>query len=112
MRNISNNFDTFAAQFQSMKKLKVNVCKAGKGVSANLPEVPGYVIARSSVGQLKKELRAGLTFHIEGLYEEEREDWMKEDFEFEYEPFTPNRVSNPVRGELCLRNNITTNKYK
>jgi flagellar capping protein FliD len=67
-----------------MKILKVIICKAGKGVSANLPEVDGYVIARRTVKELKKDLPEGLKFHIEGLYEEEKQPWMSEEFDFEY----------------------------
>jgi predicted RNase H-like HicB family nuclease len=67
-----------------MKKLKVIVCKAGKGVSAHLPEVDGYVIARDTVENLKKDMREGLQFHIEGLYEEERQGWMNSDYDFEF----------------------------
>ena len=48
-----------------MKTLKVIVCKAGKGVSAHLPEIDGYVIARETVEKLKRDLADGLTFHIE-----------------------------------------------
>ena len=61
-----------------MKTLKVIVCKAGKGVSAHLPEVDGYVIARETVEKLKRDLPDGLAFHIEGLHEEERKPWMNE----------------------------------
>lgn len=67
-----------------MKTLRVIVNKAGKSVSAHLPEVEGFVIARESVEKLKHDLPAGITFHIEGLYEEERESWMIEPFNFEY----------------------------
>lgn len=67
-----------------MKTLKVIICKAGKGISAHLPEVEGFVIARDSVEKLKKDLREGIEFHLEGLYEEERKEWMKKDFNFEY----------------------------
>ena len=51
-----------------MKTLKVIVCKAGKGVSAHLPEIDGFVIARETVEKLKRDLADGLSFHIEGLY--------------------------------------------
>ena len=64
--------------------LRVIVSKAGQGVSAHLPEVEGFVIARESVEKLKRDLLAGITFHIEGLYDEEREVWMSEPFNFEY----------------------------
>ncbi len=67
-----------------MKTLKVIVSKAGKGVSANLPELDGYVIARETVEKLKHDLILGITFHLEGLYQEERAEWMSEPFEFEY----------------------------
>ena len=67
-----------------MKTLKVIVNKAGKSVSAHLPEVEGFVIARESVEKLKRDLLPGITFHIEGLYAEEREVWMSEPFNFEY----------------------------
>ncbi|GHT62269.1 hypothetical protein AGMMS50239_15110 [Bacteroidia bacterium] len=67
-----------------MKKLKVIICKANHGVSAHLPELDGYVIARETVEKLKKDLREGIQFHIEGLYEEERKDWMNDDYEFEF----------------------------
>jgi len=67
-----------------MKKLKVIVCKAGDGVSAHIECVDGFAIARNTVDNLKKDLPDGLRFHIEGLYEEEREPWMKSDYAFEY----------------------------
>ena len=67
-----------------MKTLKVIVSKAGIGVSAHLPEVDGYVIARDSIEKLKRDLLAGITFHIEGLYEEERAEWMNDTYTFEY----------------------------
>jgi hypothetical protein len=67
-----------------MKTLKVIVNKAAKGVSAHLPEVDGFVIARESVEKLKRDLLGGITFHIEGLYAEEREAWMNEVLNFEY----------------------------
>ncbi|MDR1880216.1 MAG: type II toxin-antitoxin system HicB family antitoxin, partial [Tannerellaceae bacterium] len=67
-----------------MKTLKVIVCKANKGVSAHLPEVGGFVIARESVKELKKDLRKGIQFHIEGLYDEEREIWMDGEYDFDY----------------------------
>ena len=67
-----------------MKKLKVIVCKAGNGVSAHIEEVYGFAIARSSVYNLKKDLQEGLNFHIDGLYEEEREPWMNGKYAFEY----------------------------
>jgi predicted RNase H-like HicB family nuclease len=67
-----------------MKILRVIVSKAGQGVSAHLPEVDGFVIARESVEKLKRDLLAGIAFHIEGLYDEEREKWMSEPFNFEY----------------------------
>jgi predicted RNase H-like HicB family nuclease len=67
-----------------MKILKVIICKAGKGISADLPEVDGYVIARRTVEELKKDLPEGLKFHIEGLYEEEKQPWMNDKFDFEY----------------------------
>jgi predicted RNase H-like HicB family nuclease len=67
-----------------MKTLKVIVSKANKSVSAHLPEVEGYVIVRDSVAKLKKDLREGLQFHIDGLYEDERRQWMDEAYDFEY----------------------------
>jgi hypothetical protein len=67
-----------------MKRLKVIVSKAGNGVSAHLPELDGFVIARDSVDKLKKDLSAGVAFHIEGLYEEEHEPWMNDPFSFEF----------------------------
>ena len=67
-----------------MKTLKVIVCKAGKGVSAHLPEIDGFVIARETVEKLKIDLTGGLSFHIEGLYEDEREPWMNESYNFEF----------------------------
>ena len=51
-----------------MKKLKIIICKANNGISAHLPELDGYVIARETVEKLKKDLREGIQFHIEGLY--------------------------------------------
>ena len=67
-----------------MKKLKVIVCKAGDGVSAHIEDIDGFAIARNTVFNLKKDLRDGLNFHIEGLYEEEREPWMNSEYAFEY----------------------------
>lgn len=67
-----------------MKTLKVIVCKASKGISAHLPEIDGYVIARETFEKLKCDLADGLSFHIEGLYEDERESWMNEPFCFEF----------------------------
>ena len=67
-----------------MKTLKVIVSKSGTGASAHLPEIDGYVIARDSVEKLKRDLSAGIVFHIEGLYEEQREAWMNKSFDFEY----------------------------
>jgi len=67
-----------------MKNLKVIVCKANKGVSAHLPELNGYVIARDTIEKLKKDLREGILFHIEGLYEEEKQEWMTDDYNFEF----------------------------
>ena len=67
-----------------MKTLKVIICKADKGVSAHLPEIDGYVIARETVEKLKRDIADGLSFHIEGLYEDERELWMGEPFDFEF----------------------------
>ena len=67
-----------------MKKLKVNVCKNGNGVSAHIEDIDGFVIARSTVDNLKKDLPDGLSFHIEGLYEEERKPWMESEYAFEY----------------------------
>ena len=60
------------------------VYKAGKGISAHLPEVDGFVIATESMEKLRKELIAGLQFHLEGLYPEERKAWMNEPYEFEF----------------------------
>ena len=68
-----------------MKTLQVIVQKAGKGVSAHLPEVDGYVISRPTFEKLKKDIRSGLQFHIEGLYPEERAEWMDGDFGFVYQ---------------------------
>jgi len=67
-----------------MKILKVIVCKTDNGVSAHIEGVDGFVIARNTVHQLKKDLPNGLNFHIEGLYEEEREPWMDNEYTFEY----------------------------
>ena len=67
-----------------MKILQVIVCKTSKSVSAHLPEVEGYVIARDTVSLLKKDLRKGIQFHIEGLYKEERKEWMNDEYDFEY----------------------------
>lgn len=69
---------------EEMKLLKVIINKAGNGVSANLPELDGFLITAPSVATLKKELRESIFFHIEGLYPEERRSWMEEDYDFEY----------------------------
>jgi len=65
-----------------MKQLKVIISKVNSGVSAHLPELDGYVIARESIEKLKKDIQAGVQFHIEGLYEEERQEWMSGEYEF------------------------------
>jgi hypothetical protein len=67
-----------------MEKIKVIVCKAGAGVSAHIEGVEGFVIARDTVYNLKKDMPAGLNFHIEGLYAEERKPWMDGEYTFEY----------------------------
>jgi predicted RNase H-like HicB family nuclease len=67
-----------------MKRLKVIVCKTDHGVSAHIEGIDGFVIARNTVSNLKKDLSDGLNFHIEGLYEEEREPWMNSEYTFEY----------------------------
>lgn len=67
-----------------MKKLKVIVCKAHNGVSAHIDGVDGFIIARNTVSNLKKDLRDGLNFHIEGLYPEEREPWMDGEYDFDF----------------------------
>ena len=67
-----------------MKHLKVIVCKAQTGISAHLPELGGYVIARNTVEKLRKNIREGVQFHIEGLYEEEKQEWMNGDYDFEF----------------------------
>jgi len=67
-----------------MKKLKVIVCKAGSGISAHIEDIDGFVIARNTVANLKKDLAEGLNFHIGGLYEEERKPWMNGEYAFEY----------------------------
>ena len=67
-----------------MKTLKVIVSKAGKGISAHLPEVEGYIIARRSIEKLKRDLPDGFLFHLEGLYEEERAEWMNKPVIFDY----------------------------
>ena len=53
-------------------------------MSAHLPEIEGYVIARETVEKLKLDLADGLAFHIEGLYELERLHWMNEPYHFEF----------------------------
>ena len=60
------------------------IYKAGKGISAHIPEVDGFVIASETMEKLRKELVPGLQFHIEGLYPEEHKDWMNEPYSFEY----------------------------
>lgn len=67
-----------------MKLLKVLINKAGNGVSANLPELDGFLITAPSVATLKKELRESILFHIEGLYPEERRSWMEDEYDFEF----------------------------
>jgi hypothetical protein len=67
-----------------MKILEVIICKANNGVSAHLPEVDGYVIARNSLKKLKCDLREGLKFHIDGLYPEERRAWMDDEYDFKF----------------------------
>jgi len=67
-----------------MKVLKAILCKMDNGVSAHIEDVDGFVIARNTVYQIKKDLPDGLNFHIEGLYEEERKPWMDNEFTFEF----------------------------
>ena len=67
-----------------MKKLKVIVSKAGSGISAHIEGVDGFIMARNTVYNLKKDLPDGLSFHIAGLYEEERKPWMDSEYVFEY----------------------------
>jgi hypothetical protein len=67
-----------------MEKLKVLINKAGEGVSANIPELDGFVISRPSIAALKKDIRESVCFHIEGLYPEEHAPWMEGDFDFEF----------------------------
>jgi len=80
------NFNCYLCKIalSKMKTLKVILCKANKGVSAHLPEIDGYVIARETVEKLKRDLAISLSFHIEGLYEEERQPWMNEPFDFDF----------------------------
>jgi hypothetical protein len=67
-----------------MEVLRVEINTAGKGVSAHLPALNGFVIAAPSVAALKKDIRESVLFHIEGLYPEERAPWMDGDFDFEF----------------------------
>jgi len=67
-----------------MKTLKVIVYKAGKGISAHIPEIDGFVIASESMEKLRKNLLTGLQFHLEGLYSDEHKVWMSEPYNFEY----------------------------
>jgi predicted RNase H-like HicB family nuclease len=67
-----------------MKKLKVIIYKANNGFSAHLPEVDGYVIARGSLKKIKQDLYDGIKFHIDGLYSEERQPWMDDEYDFEF----------------------------
>lgn len=66
------------------KILEVIVGKTPSGCGAYLPEVDGFVIASSSVKQLKAELRKALEFHIEGLEDYEIKEWMKGGYDFFY----------------------------
>lgn len=65
-----------------MEILKVEISKTGKGVSAHIPALNGFVLASLSVEALKKELLESVQFHIEGLYPEERSPWMDGDYDF------------------------------
>lgn len=87
-----------------MKILKVIICKAGNGVSAHIEDVEGFVMARNTVYDLKKDLPDGLNFHIEGLYEEERESWMDGEYTFEFVfQDTPSFTVNRNRMEkICI----------
>jgi len=67
-----------------MKKLRVIISKANDGISAHLPELEGYVIARDTVQKLKNDIHVGVQFHIEGLYEEERQEWMNDEYQYEF----------------------------
>lgn len=67
-----------------MKTLKVLVCKAGKGFSASIEEVDGFVITRSKLQDIKDDLRESLEFHIQGLYSEEHQQWMNEPYQFTF----------------------------
>ena len=82
-----NEFVLYNSQdgnIKTMEVLRVEINKAGNGVSAHLPALDGFVIASSTVATLKKEIRASVQFHIEGLYIEERAAWMDGDYDFEF----------------------------
>lgn len=67
-----------------MELIKVLINKAGNGVSAHLPELDGFLITAQTVTALRKVLRESVNFHIEGLYSEERKQWMDGDFDFDF----------------------------
>jgi transcriptional regulator with XRE-family HTH domain len=68
-----------------MEQLKVVVCKAGKGISAHIEGLDGFIIAAASFDKLKNDLRKSLDFHISGLYPEEVQPWMNGKYEFTYQ---------------------------
>lgn len=68
----------------TMELLKVLINKAGNGVSAHLPALDGFLITAQTVTALRKELRESVNFHMEGLYPEERKEWMDGDFDFDF----------------------------
>jgi predicted RNase H-like HicB family nuclease len=68
-----------------MHKIKVVVCSADKNVSAHIEGLDGFIITASSFEKLRKDLREALEFHIEGLYSEEVQPWMKGKFDFDFE---------------------------
>ena len=83
-----------------MKTLKVFICMAGSGVSAHIEGIDGFIIARNTVNQIQKDLPEGLKFHIEGLYEEEREPWMDGEYAFEYAFFDIPSLVDSYNGTL------------
>lgn len=65
-----------------MKTLEVIINTAGKKFSAHLPELDGLVITSGSLEKLRNDTMKAVIFHIEGLYDEEIEPWMSDEFNF------------------------------
>ena len=53
-----------------MKRFAVVIERAGTNYSAYVPDLPGCVATGESVGEVEREIREAIAFHIEGLRED------------------------------------------